>query len=256
VFRSWYLLVLAAGLLASSAVVGASAAHSAPPPTVVVFVGGVGSTTASAAANFGPLVRELIVGQHAAVREFAYGGSSAAYTAERSCQPIAQSTAELVGFMRDLRDTHAADSAIVVGHSNGGVIALDLVATAPDLAPFVRRVVAVDSPVGGLSESETHLYGRFVGACSAIDELYARQVTPGWNDYVVQLVQWERSIGTDVAIVANPSDVAVNLDEQQVAGLEVNFSLNASDGSDWTNHGAVLHAAEVLPRLAAIVAAP
>jgi pimeloyl-ACP methyl ester carboxylesterase len=226
----------------------------APPSTLVVYVGGVGSTLASAAANFAPLVHELNSGQRVVTREFVYGGSWATYTVERSCQPIAQSTAELVAFLRDLRAQQLAPSVVLVGHSNGGVLALEALAAAPDLAPFVRRVVTVDSPLGGVSEAGWELYGRFVGPCAAVDDLYARHETPGWADYITRLVQWEQSVGTDVRVVTNASDLAVTLDEQQVYGVDANYHFDASADGDWTNHGAVLHAPEVLPRLATIVA--
>jgi pimeloyl-ACP methyl ester carboxylesterase len=259
VLRSWYLLVFAAALCAVA--FGLRSASAAPPRTVVVLVGGLGSTAAGNVANFGPLVGQLVTRGYG-VRSFYYGADVdapspaaawAAYTSELSCQSIDTSTAELADFVRGLRSSGQVDSVMLVGHSNGGVIALGVPAAAPDLAPFIRRVVTIDSPVGGLEVGQAFALGAHDGPCQAGDELYARRSDAGWPDYLAQLVAWERGQGIDVAAVVNPEDWYVSVDEQQLPA-EVNVSIDATGSS--ANHAAVLHAPEALAQLVAIVSAP
>src|SRR5579859_2343211 len=96
-------------------------------PPVVVFVGGLGSSGPDAAATFAPLAAALVGGGMTPERllTFSYDPASTAYAPAQTCQPLATSTQLLAAYLRALRDSHQADSVILVGHSMGGVIALD-----------------------------------------------------------------------------------------------------------------------------------
>jgi len=229
--------------MAAIAAAPSSAAASPPPSRVaVVFVGGLGSTPSGTAANFGRLAAELRGQAGYAAADL----STFAYSGGQTCQPIAISTAELAAYVRRLRDGGAFGGVILVGHSNGGVVALGVPIAAPDLvepgAPFVHRIVTVDSPVLGILTGDAmvmdaHL-GGVVGPCVAADELLAEQANPGWPDYMARVVAWEQERSVGVYLVVNPSDWAVDVSRQQVPGVDVNYAVDVTDSG--LNHAAVL----------------
>jgi pimeloyl-ACP methyl ester carboxylesterase len=238
---------LAPAAAAAYLVVQTFAPAAAAPAPGVVFIGGLGTTPASTHQTFMPLARQLAPLGYEHVFSFDYGASAAA-----SCQPIEASTAALAAYVRDLRDRGLASSVVLVGHSDGGVVALGALADAPDLAPFVARVVTVDAPLGGISLTDALIYGVAKGPCSAADELYHRYQSPDWPEAVGNLAALDRWLGTDVRVVVNAEDVAVLPSEQQIPG-DVAYILSATDPNDFTNHSAALEA-PAAAQLAAIVA--
>lgn len=239
-FRSLTLAAAALLLVQTSAQPAAAA-----PPNLVLFVGGLGSTTGSTLAEFAPMATELHARGLYTVA-FSYGAAG-------SCQPLDESAAALAAYLEDLRARNGAARVTLVGHSNGGVVSLLALAAAPDLAPYVDRVVTVDSPLTGLSSLEALVYGIKDGECAAADDLYSRANAPGWPNYVAQLETWERGLGVDVRVVVNTIDIALAPAQQQVAG-EAAYMFQASDPADgWTNHYALLRPAYAA-QLAAIVA--
>jgi pimeloyl-ACP methyl ester carboxylesterase len=216
---------------------------------LVVYIGGLNSNSMSAVQNFAPL--EMTAVRHN-VREvlFSYGGSPAAYTNYRSCQPIEQSTLELANFIREQPNLLAG--VILVGHSNGGVVAFELPAAAPDLTPFIRRVITIDSPLGGITWLQRFGFdlGDTPDVCPAADQLRQRRSNPAWPDYLARLTAWEEDNGIDVLAVANLEDLAVTIAQQELPA-KVNIELQAYD--DGLNHSALLHSPDTISQIADLI---
>jgi pimeloyl-ACP methyl ester carboxylesterase len=242
-FRSWPAgLTLALALFVQTSAQPAAAA----PSEMVVFVGGLGSTAASTQAAFTPLSDQLGARGISNFSAFDYGAAG-------SCQPLGQSVAALAMYLEQLRAQHQVDRVILVGHSNGGVVALFALAAAPDLAGFVERVVPIDAPLEGVSGTELLSYAFTRGACPAASDLFDRSTAPGWSDYLGQLEAWERGLGVDVRVVVNTVDIALQPVQQEIPG-DTPYVFTATDPSDaWTNHSALLRPAYA-PLLAPIVA--
>lgn len=236
------------------------AAAEAPPGSTlaVVFVGGLGSSGPDAAATFAPLATALVGGGISQDRllTFSYDPTSAAYAPAETCQPLATSTQLLAAYLRGLRDSHQADSVVLVGHSMGGVIALDATsALRQDDAsqPFVRKLVTVDSPLGGLSRLQDSLIvDLWLGPCAAASDAESRFVDPTWPGSLAGRVADLQTAGLQFFAVANPHDVMLSVRTQQVPGSLANVIVDAVDSSVF-NHAAVLQSAAGVAQIARLV---
>jgi pimeloyl-ACP methyl ester carboxylesterase len=238
--RATFLAGVLAGVFVfnSAILVTPAAASPSASRTAVLLVGGIGSNPMSPL--FAILRSDLTgsLGYQGDIWDFSYDPASApVYTPAETCQPLAQSRGLLVGALRWLR-SQGYGSAVVVGHSLGGVLAFDALASNPDLSPFVREVITVDSPLGG-----TYSGSAFVEAlrydlpnCQAVQDIGVRD-----PDWVTGAAGAMLARGTTPMIVVNPNDWAVSWSFQMVPGsLAVNYVWPSSDGG--SNHSAVLQA--------------
>jgi pimeloyl-ACP methyl ester carboxylesterase len=238
--------------------VTATVAHAAPGPARsgvrVVFVGGLGSTVASTVAIFGPLSSALLNQAGYAADDF----STFDYDLDgQACAPLASSARHLAAYLRTLRDTHQADGVVRVGHSMGGVVALDTAAQFPELTesdhPFVQRVLTVDSPLGGLSRLQRSVVaGLWLGPCPAANDAYSRYVDSAWPATLGARVNSLLERGVQVFAVANPEDLLLDTWAQHVPESNVNFTLSAIT-DDGISHAAVLTVPSTLGELVGMV---
>lgn len=219
-------------LLAALAAPAATSEAAAPPRQAVVFVGGLGSDADGDIANFDALGGDLLHRGYD-VRVFLYGPGGA-------CESGAQSSADFTAYLRGLEPSYP-DGVTLVGHSNGGVLALTAPVNAPDLLPFVRRVVTVDAPLLGITRADADVYHVVYGACQAADQLANLYDVPDVAGMVAGEITWLQSQGVSVAAVQNPDDLAVRSSMQQVPLPGVNVLVAASDSG--LNHGAIFKTA-------------
>jgi pimeloyl-ACP methyl ester carboxylesterase len=218
----------------------------------VVFVGGLGSTDTSNALTFGPLSSALQKQGPFTSTDF----TTFDYADHDSCQPLASSAARLADVLRQMRDQHQASGVVLVGHSMGGVVALDALAAADDLTqadhPFVQRVITVDSPLGGITRLQrTLLVNLWTGACPAANDALQRYVDKSWPDTLSGRVSTLQQRGVKVFAVSNPEDLLLDAWTQQVPNSSANVTLSALD--DTVNHVAALTAPTAVTQLAHIV---
>jgi pimeloyl-ACP methyl ester carboxylesterase len=203
----------------------------------VVFVGGLGSSQPITAATFAPLGNALIASGGYAEHDllaFSYDPRASAYSPAHTCQALSASAEHLASYLHQLRASGHADGVVLVGHSMGGVIALDTAAAFPDLTdsdhPFIRRVVTVDSPLRGLSALQRALIADlWLGECPAATDAHARYLDPSWPITLTARVDSLLNRGVRVLAVANPEDLLVPTWAQQVPGSPVNVMLRAQD---------------------------
>lgn len=218
----------------------------------VVFVGGLGTSAATTSAVFGELARAL--GEYAGYAEadlltFDYGERGA-------CQSIAPSAAQLADYLRRLRSSGQATGVVLVGHSMGGVVALDTATTFDDLSEpdtgFIKRVLTIDSPLGGLSTLQRALIAElWLGECPAADDSVARYVDYAWPSTLSARVERSLGRGVEVFAVANPDDLLLTTRSQQVPGVRVNVTLSATD--DAFGHTALLNVPSALSTLVTLI---
>jgi pimeloyl-ACP methyl ester carboxylesterase len=244
-------------LLATVAAVPPSTS-AAPEPArqKVVFVGGLGSTSTTTTRAFAPLAAAL-AGQGFTSTDVSIFG----YEDADTCRPLASSAAHLAAYLRQLRDSGQASSVVLVGHSMGGVVALDAASQFDDLTspgrPFVQRVITVDSPLGGITRLQRSLLvGLWMGACPAANDAAQRFGDAAWPSTLSGRVGALLERGVKVFAVANPEDLLLGTWTQQVPSSPdsaVNVILSAQDES--VNHLAVLTAPTTIAEIAQMVGA-
>jgi pimeloyl-ACP methyl ester carboxylesterase len=236
-------------------------AEARPSGIRVVFVGGLGSTQRLNAATFGPLSNALIEQAGFASSDlltFSYDPAAASYAPIQTCQPLATSAEQVAGFVRQLRDTHQADGVVLVGHSMGGVIALEAASQMDDLtdprAPFVRRVITVDSPLGGLSRLQRLLIADlWLGACPAANDAVARYVDSTWPATLSGQVDRLLDRGVQIFAIANPADLLLDTWMQQVPASKINVNVTLNVVDDLLSHAAILGTPSTLSELVPMV---
>ena len=131
-------------------------------PTTVLFVGGYGSDLATVGAAFAPLRRALASNAPATqFAQFSYTGWDAQSCAPRSyqgsdtAQDFESSKRLLLETIYLLHTQCGAQRIVVVGHSLGGLVAFQALSDNP--MGEVSDVVTIDSPLGGVPDSELHL---------------------------------------------------------------------------------------------------
>lgn len=246
-----HLAPLTGALLASAVLlVAPQVASAAPSPKpIVMVVGGIDSTF-NDAGTWGPFGDALPNNLDWAV--FSYAGlGTYSYTDAQTCQSLATSEALLKQEVDDLRPGHS--SVILVGHSLGGVLAFD-VGTRPDEVDFVKKVVTIDAPLGGV-----HSWERMVGqdvlnaGCPVLSELRNRQLDTTWQSQLAGKASTALSRGQQLMIVTNQQDSAVDAAEQGINGVVVNFVWSVVDSG--ANHSAVLHDLASVQQIAQFVSA-
>ena len=265
------LLLLASIGLRPFGATSAWAAGGSRPSTAVVFVGGLGSTPVTTRAVFGPLASALRAEGGFDAQEllaFSYDPGSPAYLASQTCQPLATSSEHLASFVRNLHQEQHIEQVILVGHSMGGVIALDAAASllqdgddasggasdAEQATPIVRRVVTVDSPLGGLSNLQRGLIADlWLGPCAAAADAAQRYVDRQWPATLAWRVENLLAHDVQVTVVANPADLLLDLRQQQVPNSGVNVVLQADDGG--LSHSAALELPMAVAELARLLLA-
>jgi pimeloyl-ACP methyl ester carboxylesterase len=246
------LALLVAAALPSSA----AAAPERAGRVKVVFVGGLGSTPATTTRAFAPLASAL-AGQGFTSTDV----STFTYEDGDTCRPLASSAAHLAASLRQLRDSGQASNVVLVGHSMGGVVALEAASQFDDLTtpgrPFVQRVITVDSPLGGISRLQrTLLVSFWMGACPAANDAAQRFGDTAWPSTLSGRVGALLERGVKVFAVANPEDLLLGTWTQQVPASPdsaVNVTLSAEDES--VNHLAVLTAPGTVAEIAQMVGA-
>lgn len=225
----------------------ASAAPSAK--SIVMVVGGIDSTF-NDAGTWGPLGDTLPSNLDWAV--FSYAGlGTYSYTGAQTCQSLATSEALLKQEIDDLRLGHS--SVILVGHSLGGVLAFDVGTNASE-SDFVKRVVTIDAPLGGV-----HSWERMIGqdvlnaGCPVLSELRNRQLDTTWQSQLTGKAAAALSRGQQLMVVTNQQDSAVDAAEQGINGVVVNFVWSVADSG--ANHSAVLYDFASVQQIAQFVSA-
>jgi pimeloyl-ACP methyl ester carboxylesterase len=257
------LRLLASLLLALSALAMPVAGAQARPTggVRVVFVGGLGSSERINAATFGPLSNALIDQAGFAASDlltFSYDPAGPSYLPSQTCQPLATSAEQVAGFVRQLRDSKQADGVVLVGHSMGGVVALEAASQMDDLtapqAPFVRRVITIDSPLGGISRLQRLLNADlWLGACPPANDAVARSVDSTWPATLSGRVDRLLDRGVQVFAVANPEDLLLDTWMQQVPASKVNVNVSLSVVDEALSHAAILGLPSALSELVPMI---
>jgi pimeloyl-ACP methyl ester carboxylesterase len=217
------------------------------PRTAVVMVGGLGSTRVSDSDTFG-LLESQLAGQGYSADDlllWSYAPSG------DSCAPLASTGAGLGQFVRGLRDTHRADRVTLVGHSNGGVVLYAMIAANPDLIPFLRGVVTIDSPLEGISDGRAGLRALWDGPCPAADDLVGLAASTAWAPALGTMATGLLNRGVAVAALWNPYDSLVPVAAQQI-NATANYEVDASDGG-FSNHWAALKDPNGLAQIAQLI---
>jgi pimeloyl-ACP methyl ester carboxylesterase len=224
--------------------------------TTVILVPGMGS---SVHAFDGLIANGYIPG--ATFLSFSYSDAPPAwgYTALQSCQSVRQSEDQLDSLVHWVHDRGSADSVILIGHSLGGVLAYDVAATS-ELSrgpnPFIRGVMTIDAPLGGISAVERFFATEFhfPSPCPALANLRDRSLhgTAEWQPWLRQAGYWLLGQGVHVAVVTNPEDAYVDPINQGIVGPAVNYTLDYTDGS-YSSHSAILGNADALAFLANLI---
>jgi pimeloyl-ACP methyl ester carboxylesterase len=230
--------------------------NSAARRTIIVEIGGANSSPGGWLALESTLRVEGYTS--ADFYPFSYGGWSVAqgsstmilndYTSAQTCGKIDDSIRVLAGMLRFLRDNQWAAHVVLVGHSVGGIVALGVVSENPDLAGFVREVIPVDAPLGGLSSSRVGFNDFWNGSCTAVDQLTA----PGWATWSANGAAAIMAQGISIMDVVNGFDNAVPAAAQQLP-QSVNYRFDVSAGSGLINHNAVLSDPRALSAIAQFI---
>jgi len=149
--------VFALLLLLAAVAPRASAQEAASSPLVVVLLAGYGSNLTGAEIVFGPLRRALANrAPDVTFVQYSYTGTTFSgcastpsfYRASDTAQDIEVSKRVLRETLDALKGACDVDRIVVVGHSLGGLVALQ--ALGEQAVPGVTDVVTVDSPLGGV----------------------------------------------------------------------------------------------------------
>lgn len=153
-----------------------------------------------------------------------------------TCRSMGQSEARLASMIRTIRDRQLASQVLVVGHSLGGVLAADTVIDNADLVPFVRKVVAIDSPFGGINSLADVWFG---ADCAASNELRARRpLAPVRQGVYAAALGPLMQRGLSVGVLVNPQDGAVGPDYQCLCKLAVNWYYDSVDTANLSHSAA------------------
>ena len=226
-----------------------------------MFVGGLNSSADSTSWS---MLRQALADQHYAPSEmpvFSYLAESTSYSPDQTCQSIEASRDVLTSWLRMARDRHLADSVYVVGHSLGGVVALEAAANAPDLKPsFLRGVIALDSPIEGIGKLGVGLFDGYntTGYCQAAHQLFDRaQAGSSWTNQEKARISSLMQRGVQVYTFVNDADNLYSFDantySQTIPDLKIMVEGSWTDGG-LTNHAAVLTTPDGVARIANIIA--
>jgi pimeloyl-ACP methyl ester carboxylesterase len=176
------------------------------------------------------------------------------YSIQETCQPLATSVQHLADLLTARRQQKLFDSVTLVGHSQGGVLAMDVLSGWPDLSeagsPFIRSVVTVDSPLGGLAWTRAFVWESFGsgGRCQSVRELAARHDQPRiMQDYYIDKVGAAMQRGVHVQVVVNDADLYLTPANQALLGLDVITEVDVEGPSN--NHTAALYDPATLAQL-------
>jgi pimeloyl-ACP methyl ester carboxylesterase len=222
--------------------------------TAVILVGGLDSQPSSGSWL---ILRQALTAQGYAdgdVVTFSYDPTSVDYQPQQMCQDIAASKALLAFWVRALRDSHAYSGLVLVGHSLGGVIALQVAGQEPDVAPFLRKVVTVDSPLGGIDTLATLWFdARNDGNCLAAHQLADRWLDGSATTDVMQGLAWSAmGRGVQIRSYVNDADAGIAASLQFVPGTSA-LEDSWLDGTGLVNHSAALTSGAATADIAAFV---
>jgi pimeloyl-ACP methyl ester carboxylesterase len=134
----------------------------------------------------------------------------------------------------------------LVGHSLGGVVALETVIGNPDVQPMIRAVVTVDSPLLGLSTfRESQWLGWYgLGYCNSMDSLVPRnQAKSATLARLQNGAQQLLNRGIWVTTIVNDGD-NLFIGARSDQGIGMNVTAEAPWIDSGTNHNAVLNTPE------------
>lgn len=132
--------------------------------------------------TFEPLLSQLPRGSYGDILEYNYSpawATEAVYYSNQTRQSIAISADLLTGQLQQHLRTRPGARFVLVGHSLGGAIATYWAAVAPpDLIYTVHSIVALDSPLGGISSLAAGLAEllRYCANCPIIEDLRSQGV--------------------------------------------------------------------------------
>lgn len=170
---------------------------------------------------------------------------------------------------RPLNRAYPGDDITIVGHSLGGLIAYDVANYSVSIgaAPHIGAVVAIDSPLHGVSANAA-LLGLFAcGAGTALNQLNAMFDDAATPTYLQKMYASAHLVGARVGVVANQADclyfwgMCANGFGRDTRGTEfapADWSLAPSVGDPLTetieqSHGAVLYDPGVMGEVAAFI---
>jgi pimeloyl-ACP methyl ester carboxylesterase len=255
-------------LFALSAVLLPAASVSADNParrTAIIEIGGAGSVLAGAEwGRLESLLRGPQMGYgQTDVIAYSYHVdldpvSQAPYSMSESCQPLQKSEQHLAEFLTALKQRHLFDNVTLVGHSQGGVIAMDVLSSQSDLSlegdPFIRSVIVLDSPLMGLGWTQEILWESFGsgGPCPSVRELAWRHQQPRtMQDYWLNNVGAAIERGVQVQVVVNNADLYLTPANQSFAGLPVITVVDVAGPNN--NHSAAFYDAGTLAHLVGFI---
>jgi pimeloyl-ACP methyl ester carboxylesterase len=176
---------------------------------------------------------------------YSYAGAANSYTWLDTCQDLDMSEARLHDELLGIRASRGpAYSVSLVGHSLGGVVALETAIHYPDVQSMIRSVVTVDSPLLGVSSFKEHQWLAWFGLdyCVSMDELVLRsQSKPQTNAWLRAGAQRLLDGGIWVNTLINDSDWLFTgaTADQGINGVNVNVEDSWVDSG--SNHSAVLN---------------
>lgn len=218
------------------------------PTTELVGIGGLDSDAATIAARFGVLAQQL----GANMQVFGYTQSGlGAYLPSATCAPEAASRATLLRLLRNMRQ-QGVSHVVLAGHSLGGVLAFDAAAEAADLTappdPFIRGVITIDSPLGGITALARFVEVLQDGNCAVLQDLRDRSYRANvWQPWLTNSANYLQNRGVNLAVIANPEDMAVLFADQQI-NAPVNYTLDYVDSE--LNHSAILNSSDAMSAIA------
>jgi pimeloyl-ACP methyl ester carboxylesterase len=233
--------------------------------TAIVEIGGAGSVLAGAEwKRLESLLRGPQMGYgQADVIAYSYHVdpdpvSQAPYSIAESCQPLQRSEQHLAEFLTALQQRHLFDSVTLIGHSQGGVVAMDVLSSQSDLSlegnPFIRSVIVVDSPLMGLGWVQEILWESFGsgGPCPSVRELAWRHQQPSTlQDYWLNNVGAAIKRGVQVQVVVNNADLYLTPANQSFAGLPVITVVDVAGPNN--NHSAAFYDAGTLAHVVGFI---
>ena len=213
-----------------TAIAASPIASASSTRTKIIFIDGLELTPIAPSAKWSMLVGQLTGGAIGFGSDdlglFSYADDPMG--AGSSCQDPAISERQLVGLLGNIRASGRYDHVELIGHSFGGVLAVDTLIDNPGLVPFVDTSVAVDSPFGGITPWASFLFGLDCQASEALIGRRARQAE--WQSWYDRGIPPLQNKGLQVNVLVNSLDDAVGDQYQCICDLKVNWHVAVAGG--------------------------
>jgi hypothetical protein len=265
-------LVLPAALASGIGPRSARPAHAACQALRLIPIAGLGTSSGDVPLVFGDIVN-TVGGQYNGIDYFSYNTDNPfEYSQQDSIQSDAVSVEVLHRKMG--REIAACDgiSIDLIGHSNGGVIALRYLAAygATVEGSHIRRVITLDSPINGLNPEYLESFVQ-TAALYGVDLSYSlnsdahKDSTAAYNDPATpqRNIMLAQSLAGKIGILTMGSDddLVVPYQSASIPGFDSEWSLGAVSNlcpryiDACVGHNQILHDPGVLGKIARFLAA-